>query len=79
MKPNTKATIVSFIIFAVIFIIVRSLVVNIFSFNNTLIASIIAAIVASVLSPRRMLVYKQSGKEVQLKWFFSKKIIRFKN
>ncbi|WP_299130071.1 hypothetical protein [uncultured Winogradskyella sp.] len=78
MKSTTKATILSFIIFAIIFLSFRVLLSTFFDFQNRLIPSVVSAVVASVLSPRRTIIKKQSGKEVQLKWVFSKKIISIK-
>ena len=78
MTSNTKAILLSFICFAIIFLIVRTILVAVFTFSNTIYAGIAAAVVASIFSPRRVIAYKQSGKVVMLKWFFSKKTIRIK-
>ena len=78
MKANTKVIVLSFVIFAIIFIIVRTLIVTFFDFENRIFPGVISAVVASVLSPRRTIIQKQSGEEIQLKWLFSKKVIVIK-
>lgn len=65
-------------IFLVVFLLTNA---GLRYFQDSLNPSIIGAIsagIAALLSPRRYTVTKQSGKEVQLKWLFSKKIITFK-
>ncbi|MBT8245415.1 MAG: hypothetical protein HKP48_05520 [Winogradskyella sp.] len=78
MNSNTKTILISILIFLVIFLIVFFGVRGVFNLTEGPISGIISAVAAAILSPRRKIIEKQSRKEVQLTWFFSKKIIRFK-
>lgn len=77
MNPNLKAILVSLVIFVLIFLGIRTLLTIYFNIENATILTLISVVGASILSPRRIIVKKQTGKEVLLKWVFSKKIIRF--
>lgn len=78
MKTSTKAGIYVFLIFAVIYIVVRFSLQAIFENINTMLLAVIAAVITVILTPQRRIVNKQSGEEIQLKWWFSKKIIVLK-
>lgn len=78
MKTSTKAGIYVFLIFAVIYIVVRFSLQAIFENINTMLLAVIAAVITVILTPQRRIVKKQSGEEIQLKWWFSKKIIVLK-
>jgi len=74
MNPNTKAILISIILFVLIFLIIFFSVRWIFNNTEGPLPGFIAAAIAAIFAPRRQIIYKQSGKEVQLTWFFSKKI-----
>jgi len=75
MKTSTKAGLYVFIIFAVIYIIVRFSIQAIFTDINQMLLAVLSAVITVILTPQRRVVKKQSGDEIQLKWLFSKKII----
>jgi len=50
----------------------------VFSDTNIYLISAISAGITVVLSPQKRIVKKQSGDQIQLKWFFSKKVIILK-
>ncbi|MBV7269124.1 hypothetical protein [Winogradskyella luteola] len=78
MKTSTKAGLYVFLIFLVIYLIVRFILQIIFSDINIYLLSAISAAITVVLSPQRRIIKKQSGEEIQLKWLFSKKVIILK-
>jgi hypothetical protein len=78
MKANLKAVVLSIVIFAMLFFAVHTLLSIYFNIEDTRIIALIAGTVAFVFSPRRVILRKQSGREIHLKWLFSNKIIRFK-
>ncbi|REG89350.1 hypothetical protein [Winogradskyella sediminis] len=78
MKTSTKAGLYVFIIFAVIYIIVRFSIQAIFTDINQMILAVLSAVITVILTPQRRIAKKQSGDEIQLKWLFSKKIIILK-
>lgn len=78
MKTSTKAGIYVFLIFAIIYVIVRFSIQAIFVDINQMLLAVIAAVITVILTPQRRIVKKQSGEVIQLKWLFSKKIIILK-
>lgn len=78
MSTNTKATLISIASFAIIFLGIHTLLTVYLNIEDTIVSGVTSAISASLLTPRRVMVQKQSGKEIQLKWLFSKKMIRVK-
>ena len=78
MKTSTKAGIYVFLIFAVIYVIVRFSIQAIFEDINTMFLAVIAAVITIIFTPQRRIIKKRSGDEIQLKWLFSKKIIVLK-
>ncbi|SHG82182.1 hypothetical protein [Winogradskyella jejuensis] len=77
MNSNTKAILASLLIFLVIFLILFFFLKTVLLNGNSPLPGVISAVVAAIFSPRRKIIEKQSGKEVQLIWFFSDKVIRF--
>ncbi|MDX1364672.1 hypothetical protein [Arenibacter latericius] len=71
MKQKHKALVYNFLGFAILFITVRLLLGMLVSFN-TLILAIIAAVVASVLSPKFAVVKTPKGKKLMMNWLFLK-------
>lgn len=78
MNSNTKAIVLSSVFFALIFLGIHTLLTLYFNIHNTVAVGVVSAVCASVFSPRRVVLNKQSGKDVYLKWLLSKKVIRFK-
>ncbi|GGI56249.1 hypothetical protein [Winogradskyella haliclonae] len=74
MNPSTKAILISLLIFLGIFILVLLFFKGILGLTEGPVAGMISAVIAALFSPRRTIINKQSGKEVQLKWFFSDRI-----
>jgi len=50
-----------------------------FHIDNLTLIIIISAVLTALLSPRQQILEKQSGKELQLKWRFSKNGYLFKS
>ncbi|MBF8149038.1 hypothetical protein ITJ86_03970 [Winogradskyella sp. F6397] len=78
MKTSTKAGLYVFLIFAVIYIMVRFSIQAIFVDINQMVLAVLSAVITVILTPQRRIVKKQSGDQIQLKWMFSKKIIVIK-
>lgn len=78
MKTNTKARLYIFLIFLVIYMVIRFCIQMVFSDINTYLLSAMSAAITVVLSPQKRIVKKQSGDQIQLKWLFSKKLIILK-
>lgn len=78
MKTSTKAGLYVFLIFSVIYVIIRFSIQAVFSDINHMFLAVISAIITIFLTPQRRIVKKQFGDEIQLKWLFSKKIIVLK-
>ncbi|MBU2926748.1 hypothetical protein [Winogradskyella psychrotolerans] len=78
MKTSTKAGLYVFLIFAVIYVIVRFSIQAIFIDINQMVLAVASAVITVILTPQRRVVKKQSGDEIQLKWVFSKKVIVLK-
>ena len=74
MSPNTKAILISLLIFLGIFSVVLLIFRVVLGLNEGPVAGMISAVIAALFSPKRTVINKQSGKEVQLKWFFSDRI-----
>ncbi|TCK67847.1 hypothetical protein DFQ05_1629 [Winogradskyella wandonensis] len=74
MSANLKANLIYFFSFLVIFFVFKIILGLIFNFENQLITSFFSAALAAALSSRKTIVTKQSGKEIQLKFIFSKRI-----
>ena len=78
MKTSTKAGLYVFLIFAVIYVIIRFSIQAMFSDINQMLLALVTAIITIILTPQRRIVKKQSGDEIQLKWLFNKKVIILK-
>ncbi len=78
MKTSTKAGLYVFLIFAVIYVIIRFSIQAMFSDINQMLLAVVTAIITIILTPQRRIVKKQSGDEIQLKWLFNKKVIILK-
>ena len=78
MKTSTKAGLYVFLIFAVIYVIIRFSIQAIFIDINYMFLAVVSAIITVILTPQRRIVKKQSGDEIQLKWLFNKKVIIIK-
>ena len=61
MKTSTKAGIYVFLIFAIIYVIVRFTIQAIFVDINHMLLAVIAAVITVILTPQRRIVKKQSG------------------
>ncbi|WP_179353315.1 hypothetical protein [Winogradskyella vidalii] len=78
MKTSTKASLYVFLIFAVIYVIVRFSIQALFTDINQMVLAVLSAVITVVLTPQRRIIKKQSGEEIQLKWLFSKKVFTIK-
>ena len=78
MKTSTKAGLYVFLIFAVIYVIIRFSIQAMFSDINQMLLALVTAIITIILTPQRRIVKKQSGDEIRLKWLFNKKVIILK-
>ncbi|QNK76846.1 hypothetical protein H7F37_12055 [Winogradskyella sp. PAMC22761] len=78
MSTSNKAGIYVFLIFTVVYIIVRFSLQAIFEDINQLVLAVCSAIITIILTPQRRIVKKQFGEEIQLKWYFSKKVFTLK-
>ncbi|WP_040757458.1 hypothetical protein [Winogradskyella psychrotolerans] len=78
MKTSTKAGIYVFIIFAVIYVIIRFSIQAIFVDINQMVLAVLSAVFTIILTPQRRIVKKRSGEEIQLKWLFMKKVFTLK-
>lgn len=78
MKISTKASLYVFLIFAVIYVIVRFSIQALFTDINQMVLAVLSAVITVVLTPQRRIIKKQSGEEIQLKWLFSKKVFTIK-
>lgn len=78
MKTSTKAGLYVFLIFAVIYVIVRFSIQAIFVDINQMVLAVVSAVITIILTPQRRIVKKRSGDEIQLKWLFNKKVIVLK-
>lgn len=73
MKPRYKAFLFNFIGFAVLFIIIRSVMWFLIS-SDSIFLAIVAAILASVLSPKFAVTRTKEGEKLFMKWIFIKGI-----
>ena len=78
MKTSTKAGIYVFLIFAVIYVIIRFSIQAIFVDINQMVLAVLSAVFTIILTPQRRIVKKRSGEEIQLKWLFMKKVFTLK-
>lgn len=78
MKTSTKASLYVFLIFLATYLLIRFGIKTLFNDINTYLLSVIAAAITVVLSPKKRIVKKQSGEQIQLKWVFSKRVIVLK-
>ncbi|WP_179317172.1 hypothetical protein [Winogradskyella undariae] len=78
MSTSNKAGLYVFLIFTVVYIIVRFSLQSIFEDINPLVLAVCSAIITIILTPQRRIVKKQFGEEIQLKWYFSKKVFTLK-
>ena len=74
MNSSTKAIIISLLVFLGIFLVVLLFFKVVLGLSDGTIDGMFSAVIAALFSPRRTVINKQSGKEVQLKWFFSDRI-----
>ena len=73
MTLKTKALFYNFLGFAILFIIIRSVMWFLLSIDGIFLA-IIAAILASVLSPKFAVTKTKEGEKLFMKWLFIKGI-----
>ncbi|WP_179349410.1 hypothetical protein [Winogradskyella pacifica] len=78
MKTSTKAGIYVFLIFAVIYVMIRFSIQAIFVDINQMVLAVLSAVFTIILTPQRRVVKKQSGDEIQLKWLFMKRVFTLK-
>ncbi|REE08506.1 hypothetical protein DFQ09_107186 [Winogradskyella pacifica] len=78
MKTSTKAGIYVFLIFAVIYVMIRFSIQAIFVDINQMVLAVLSAVFTIILTPQRRIVKKRSGEEIQLKWLFMKKVFTLK-
>ena len=78
MKTSTKAGLYVFLIFAVIYVIIRFSIQAIFVDINQMVLAVASAVITVILTPQRRIIKKQSGDEIQLKWLFMKKVFTLK-
>ena len=78
MKISTKAGIYVFLIFAVIYVMIRFSIQAIFVDINQMVLAVLSAVFTIILTPQRRIVKKRSGEEIQLKWLFMKKVFTLK-
>ncbi len=71
MSLKTKALFYNFIGFAVLFIVIRSVMWFVLSSDGILLA-IVAAILASILSPKFATTKTKEGDKLFMKWLFMK-------
>ncbi|EID75144.1 hypothetical protein [Imtechella halotolerans] len=74
MKPKNKALLYNFIAFTVLFVIFRLLTVWVFPGINSLIHSLIAAVITTVIGPKFAAVKTDRGEKVFMKSIFSKEV-----
>ena len=74
MNPNLKANIIYFGSFFIVFICTKIVMDYVFKIESGFITGATAVVIASVFSPRKQVVQKQSGEEIQLKCIFSKRV-----
>ena len=75
MSVKTKSILFYFTFGFIACAIIYLILLIIFDGIETIIRIGVTALITSVLLPQRNSVQKQLGREIQLKWFFSKKII----
>ena len=75
MNKKTKVRIIWFVSFLVIFLIVWTILHYAFENMDSPYKGMISGGIAGLLSPIITEYETQSGKQIQLKWFFMKKII----
>lgn len=78
MNTSTKAGLYVFLIFAVIYVIIRFSIQAIFVDINQMVLAVASAVITVILTPQRRIIKKQSGDEIQLKWLFMKKVFTLK-
>lgn len=71
MKPKNKALLFNFLGFALLFLLLRFILSSVFDLHNIFLA-ILAAIGASILSPKFGVVRTEQGKKVMMKWILMK-------
>jgi hypothetical protein len=79
MKTRTKAYLITFLIAVSIYLFVIFILQFIFHVTNLTLVIIIGSALTAFLSPKQQIIEKQSGKELQLKWRFSKNGLLFKS
>ncbi|MEJ1222203.1 hypothetical protein [Sediminicola sp. 1XM1-17] len=76
MKPSFKAFFYNFIGFGILFIVIRAIMWVVLPGDSILLA-IVAAIMASVLSPKFAATKTKDGEKLFMKWLFMKGIKKF--
>ncbi len=71
MKPKYKAFLFNFIGFALLFVIIRSIMWFLLS-SDSIYLAIVAAVLASVLSPKFAVTRTKEGEKLFMKWVFIK-------
>ena len=71
MKPKFKAFLFNFIGFAVLFVIIRSIMWFLLS-SDSIFLAIVAAVMASILSPKFAVTRTIEGEKLFMKWVFIK-------
>ncbi|ALM06652.1 hypothetical protein SB49_01660 [Sediminicola sp. YIK13] len=71
MKPKFKAFLFNFIGFAVLFVIIRTIMWFLLS-SDSIFLAIVAAVLASVLSPKFAVSRTKEGEKLFMKWVFIK-------
>ncbi|MEM5565674.1 hypothetical protein WNY78_11190 [Psychroserpens sp. AS72] len=79
MKARTKAHLITFSITIGIYLAIVLLLKYVIGLKNLGLVIIIGSIMTAILAPKQQIVEKQSGKEVHLKWRFSKNGYIFKS
>ena len=78
MNSNTKAILISILLFVIFFVVTFFTFKIVFNFSEGPFLGMISAVIAAIFSPKRKIITMQSGTEVQLVWFFCKKVLRIK-
>ncbi|MGB5437416.1 MAG: hypothetical protein WBM98_16080 [Maribacter sp.] len=71
MKPKTRAVVLNFLGFAILFLVIRFALGYFFEVNRFYLA-LIAAIAASILAPKFAVVKAEEREKVMMKWIFIK-------
>lgn len=78
MNIEVKARFYYFGIFFIVYIFFWTIIHYVFQDLDTVYVGVLSVVFAVFLSPQKQIVRKQSGRQIQLKWIFSKKVIIIK-